>query len=630
MTAFDPQRIAKQLQFLKDHPEYEEMPVSIREFVEDAYYLNFTTARPGLIEALVEIFGEEFNPDRISNYERAMFTGAIGIGKTTFASIAIPYMVYVTLCLKDPQGFYGLAAGTRIAFMQMSTSTKQALEVMFGDLKARIDNCQWFIDNYQYDDKYTKMMKFPKNIWILPGGSEETQFEGYNILGGILDEMDSHKISENKDYADTGFDTIHARIASRFPDFTDLENQGHRGILICIGQMKKSNGFGNRKYKEFLKDPKAYVKRQTIWESYGWDKWTRDDGSRASFFYDTKVKKIVPKLIADRVNNPNLLEIPLAYKYDFENKPEKALKDLAGIPPEVEDAFITLVDRIEACSVRWVERFNGRGSPVKPTTTRVEFEDWFKGGLPVRHHLHIDFAKSANGDALGMAFGHIAEMVEIDGETKPYIVIDAMMRIKAAAGTEVMFQEVRNVIYYLREDLNFRITSVTMDGYHSTDTYQQLRKRKFKAEELSVDKSYIPYEDLRDAIYERRIDFPPYMTYVNRGDSSLVEIAVQELMQLQDTGKKIDHPPDGSKDVADTLAAVTTSLMGDRSYRRGVRSAGTTGSTDFQQEVLEPTGTTGDLGSVIPFRSLRAPVPPSVGGMLGLTIPDRLKPPGAK
>jgi hypothetical protein len=35
-----------------------------------------------------------------------------------------------------------------------------------------------------------------------------------------------------------------------------------------------------------------------------------------------------------------------------------------------------------------------------------------------------------------------------------------------------------------------------MDGYQSTDTYQQLRKRRFKADELSVDKSYIPYEDL--------------------------------------------------------------------------------------------------------------------------------------
>jgi hypothetical protein len=35
-----------------------------------------------------------------------------------------------------------------------------------------------------------------------------------------------------------------------------------------------------------------------------------------------------------------------------------------------------------------------------------------------------------------MAFGHIGEMVEIDGELKPYIVLDALMRIKAAAGTE--------------------------------------------------------------------------------------------------------------------------------------------------------------------------------------------------
>jgi hypothetical protein len=629
----DIERIKKNLAFIKAHPEYEEMPASIREFLGPEY-LNFTTARPGLVEALVEIFGEEFNPDRISSYERAMFTGAIGIGKTTFASLAIPYMVHVTLCLRNPQEFYGLGPGSRIAFMQMSTSEKKAVEVTFGDLKARIDHSLWFVNKYPYDTAYKKQMRFPKDIWILPGGSEETQFEGYNILGGILDEMDSHKISENKDYADVGYETIHSRIASRFPDFSDVENQGHRGLLICIGQMKKATGFGMRKYKEFLKDDKAYVKRQTIWESFGWDKFTRADGTRASFWYNQKTKQIIPRLLADKINSENLIEIPNAFKKDFENHPEKALRDLAGIPPTVEDAFMSLIDRIEACSQRWVQRYN-RTSPVKPNPSRIEFESWFKGGVPVRHHVHIDFAKSAKGDALGMALGHIEEMVEIDGERKPHIVIDALMRIKASAGTEIIFQDVRNIIYYLKDELGFRITSVTMDGYQSTDTYQQLRKRKYKAEELSVDKSYIPYEDVRDAIYERRLDFPPYMTYLNRGDTLLVEIAVQELSQLVDDGKKIDHPEGGSKDVADGIAGVVTSLMGDRSYRRGVRSASDSTSRLLDEdEVLESTGTTGSNGLVIPLfgNGMKAPVPPHVGssGLMGLTIPQRLRPPGER
>jgi hypothetical protein len=911
-------RIARELEWLKAHPEFDEMPATIEEFLGSEYLNVAEYIRPGLKKALVDIFGEEVNADRISAYEKAMITGAVGIGKTTFASIAIPYMVHHTLCLRNPQQFYGLLDGARIAFMQMSTSSKQALEVIFGDLKARIENSAWYRDNYPHDPSYTKQMRFPKDIWVLPGSSTETSYEGYNILGGILDEMDSHQITDRKDYADEGFNTIESRIASRFTDFSDLNNMGHRGLIICIGQMKKSNGFAKRKYDAFLKDPKAYVMRMTIWESFGWGRYTHSDGIRASFWYDTKTKKIIPGMIAQHVSNNNLIEIPNAYRSQFENAPEKALRDLAGVPPVTADAFISLVDRIEECSARWVERV-GYDSPVKPNPSRVEFEDWFKGGDPRKRTLHIDFAKSGDGDALGMAMGYVDHLVDIEGEEKPYIIIDALMRIKASSGTEIFFSDVRNVIYYLKFDLNFRLKHVTMDGFqcfsadtkvplldgrtlslgelaeryprggvwtysikngkivpgevtkawrtgrqkvikveldngevirctathrfmlrngeylqarllkpgdslmplyrrvvdtstghmdnyeqvgqfsqvgvywqythrmvkgtvpqgfvihhdnhdhfdnspenlyiisrsqhsahhnmrqywtndrrtavssaisksntelvgldsrarrhdvtltelesvmhlprravthiygwsqdmiyarvreagytgwsdfkknhlpnnhkvafvsfeetevdvydlqikdlhnfaldagvfvhNSTDTHQQLRKRRFEVDYISADKSTLPYEDLRDAIYERRIEFPKFMTYLRKGDTELVEIAVSEIMQLIDTGKKIDHPPDGSKDIADAIACVTTTLMGDRSYRRGIRSDVQSGFSQFDEN-LEATGTTGKVLEFPGRLGLQAPVPQPSGNPMGLYIPDRLKPRG--
>jgi hypothetical protein len=169
-----------------------------------------------------------------------------------------------------------------------------------------------------------------------------------------------------------------------------------------------------------------------------------------------------------------------------------------------------------------------------------------------------------------------------------------------------------------------------MDGFQSTDTFQQLRKRKFSVDYLSADKTTAPYEDLRDAIYERRIEFPRFMTYMHKGDTELVEIAVQEIMRLEDTGKKIDHPAKGSKDVADAIACVTYELMGDRSYRRGAAN-GTVSPTSQLDEVLKQTGTDGNVlqfPGMLGGNGLQAPVPPSGTGILGLTIPDRLKPRG--
>jgi hypothetical protein len=635
MTGFDPKRIEEEAKWLLKHHWFREKPASIEEFLGPGYLNISALVRPGLRKALVDIFGKEANPHRISSFEDAMFTGAIGIGKTTFASIALPYMVHWVLCLENPQEYFELMPGSRIAFMQMSTSEKQALEVVFGDIFARIKNSEWFANNFPYDDKYTKQIRFPGDIWILPGGSLETSFEGYNILGGILDEMDSHKITTEKDYADVGYDAINSRVASRFPIFGDDGMEaGHKGLIVCIGQMKKGNGFAARKYKELKANPKAYVWRQTIWESFGWERYTnKKTGKRNSFWYDTRRKKIVPDHVIPMLESvEHIMEIPTTYRRQFETNPEKALRDLAGIPPAASDPFISLVDRIEEARDRWMERHRDE-SPVQDDPHRILFESWFRGNSdPRKRHIHIDLGYSPEGDALGMAMGHVDAVVEIEGEKKPYIVFDALMRMHAPPGQEILIQDVRRIVYDLKEDRGFRIYSISMDGFQSTDSLQQFRKKKFMADYLSVDRSTLPYEDLRDAIYERRVEFPPYVTYIRLGDTERVEIAVKELMELQYTGKKIDHPPQGSKDVADAMAGVVTTLMGDRTYRKGVTLLSAP-EFDENEQFLQADGTTG-MGSVLPFPGsgdgLKAPIPPQVGGMMGLAIPPRLQPKGKR
>lgn len=621
--------LSKEVAWLSKNPAFERRPATIREFLRAPYLDIESRVRPGLIAAFEEIFGQQVRTERISDFERAMFTGAIGIGKTTFASIALPYMAHWVLCLRDPQEFYSLLPGSRIAFMQMSTSGKQAKEVIFGDIKARINNSKWFAENFPYDDKYTNMLKFAKDIWIMPGDSGETTFEGYNILGGILDEMDSHKKTEDKDYADVGYNTIESRIASRFVDNSDPEREGHKGLLICIGQMKMSHGFAARKYKEFQNDEKAKVVRMTIWESFGWDKYTDSAGNRRSFWYDIRRKAIVPPEVAKLVDNKDIIEIPRAFKRQFENAPEKALRDLAGIPPQTEDAFISLVDRVDEARDRWITR-HGSDSPVDDNPVRPKFAAWFKAeNDPRRRAIHLDLAISGNGDALGFAMGHVEEIVEIDGEKKPYIVFDCLLRIKAAPGTEIILGEVRQLIYHLKYDKKFRIQKVTMDGFQSTDSLQQFRKKRFEADYLSVDKTTLPYEDLREAIYERRVEFPPYLTYRVKGADERIEIAVEELIRLQHDGKKVDHPTDGSKDVADAMAGVCYTLMGDRTYRRGVTSI--SDYRDKKNDELAATGTEDyaapmDLIPSLRGMSTHAPVPPVAGGALGFTIPRHLRP----
>lgn len=614
VTAATTAKIAAELAWLKDNPHFRERPATLIEFLGPDYLNIEDGVRERIKEVLADIMGHEVDPRRPTAYELAIFTGAIGIGKTTVASIVLPYLVHWVLCLKDPQDYFELLPGSRIAFMMMSTKASQAKEVLFGDVKARIAHSPWF-KNFPIDPNFKNQIRFegdpakglPGDIWILPGDSLETTFEGFNILGGIIDEADSHKVTDDKDYAAEGFRTIYNRISSRF---------GNRGHLMIIGQMKKSTGFAARKYEEFLKREDAYACRLTIWESRGDTYYQHPDrGDGEKFYYDVKRKQIVPnRVISALGDTSHLTHIPILYIEQFRNNPEEALKDLAGIPPAVESPFISLVDLIFACRERWIENY---GSPG-PVDQQARIESGWRACDTLPRVAHIDIGYSGNGDALGFAMGHVRSMTEIDGELKPHIVIDLLYRLRAAPGQEIMIGDIRRFIYHLRDDLGYKITEVTMDGFQSKDTEQQLnRKSGLTAYYLSVDKEKAPYHDLREAIYEKRLEFPPYeVEFKAGGPEGVVDIACKELMELMDLGRKIDHPVGGSKDVSDSIAAVVSNLMGNTRFHRKRRGSdlnqmATPLASPFTSHRLVNT-------SPISHHAYRggapgAPIPPSIG-----------------
>ena len=553
-------KIQKEVQWLKENPDFEERPATLLEFLGEGYLEIEDKVRASIKRELSAIMGQDVRHDKPTEYSLAMITGGIGIGKTTVASIVLPYLCHWVLCLKDPQDFFGLLPGSRIAFMQMSTSEQQAREVVFGDIFARVRHSPWFMNRYPFDPRYTKQVRFPKDIWILPGDSAETTFEGYNILGGILDEADSHKVTKNKDYAEAGYTTIHSRITSRFED---------KGFLLVIGQMKKSVGFAATKFEEFRQRDDAYAVRMAIWESLGWDHYADRNGHVDTFKYDVKRKMVVPDgVAAHATKTEQIIEIPKVFLNDFTNNPEKALRDLAGIPPVVGDPFISLVHKIEDCRDRWLDRYDTDGEG--PVDEKGRIRKWFRAPDTLKRAGHIDIAFSANGDHLGLAIGHVREMVQVEDEIKPYIVFDMLMRMHAPSGGEIFLGDVRRLIYSLRDDFGFKIDFVSMDGFESTDTKQQFRRKRISSDIVSIDRDVLPYHDLREAIYEDRLEFPPYYVKYNPNDNELTEVAVKELMELVDEGGKIDHPPDGSKDVADAIAGVTYHLMGDRRYHKKV------------------------------------------------------------
>lgn len=540
-----------------EHRHFKERPATVMEFLGPDYLdTGGLVSEGGLIrdavaEALSEILGEETQIDKPTKFELAIITGAIGIGKSTIGAITLCYLCHWLLCLKDPQGFLGLLKGSKIAVMMMSTKGKQVRDVVFGDVKEMINGSPWFRD-HPYDRAFKNEIRFDGNVWIIPGDSTETTFEGYNVLCGIIDEIDSHQVTPNKDYAEQGYSTIYGRMSSRFD---------RRGFLLLIGQKKKAEGFAARKFDEFTERDDAYATQMTIWESRG-DAYYKErgpDGRAACFYYDRVRKMIVPDEMVAQHGDDGLLRVPNMYLPDFKTDPVKALRDLGGYPPSVEDPFFVMQHKIQEAEDRWVEENPGRENPFD--RLGVIDPSWIASSSTPRT-VHLDAAYASGGDAYGLCMAHVSGAVEVDGELKPIIEVDCLLRIQAAPGSEISFSTVRSILYDLRGRGKFNIELVTYDGLEGKDNEQQLRKKGFKVRALSVDKTTEPYYQLKDAVYEDRITYPPYYVPLRRGSPDPdVDILVRELSQLVDMGIKIDHPvPHGSKDVADCVAGVTYTL----------------------------------------------------------------------
>ena len=110
----------------------------------------------------------------------------------------------------------------------------------------------------------------------------------------------------------------------------------------------------------------------------------------------TVVVDAVEHLVRGIVDNPDFIEVPNTYRRQFETNPEKSLRDLAGIPPATNDPFISLVDKIELCRERWIERYGRDEGPVDDNPTRPKIAEWLKGNGDPRRRTAPDTSRNAS------------------------------------------------------------------------------------------------------------------------------------------------------------------------------------------------------------------------------------------
>lgn len=501
----------------------------MREFLESPNFITEQdSARPYNKELLISIFDDEGKFklfENLGKYEEVLYVAGIGSGKSYVSSLAITYIIYRLLCLKNPQKYFRFAKGTKIAFVNVSKSFTQAKDVVFGEIKNRIDNNQWFQNFYPPDPRIKSKIRLPKNIYILPLGSNEESPLGYNIFGAVIDEASFHTLTKDKDYAEESYNQIKKRIRSRF--FS-------KGKLFIITSPRYVYDFAERKWDEEKDNPKVLKRRTPLWEALPPEMFTGKKFDLGKYIPSYEGKNIL---------------IPTEYEDEFKQNPEKSMRDYGAQPSMAIQGFFNDPDIISA-------NINpDRKHPKSPRTG--EFYDWFMNLKSSenfdsdRRFIHIDLGlnKEGKGDCAGFAMGKFNGWVEATSsqgkkEKRPKIFIDLMLRITSKPKDEIQFEDVRKIVYKLR-DIGYNIHKVTFDGWQSVDSVQTLKSAGFNADFLSVDRNSEAYYTLKSALLDKRLDYYYYLPLI------------QELQQLEEIkAKKIDHPRGGSKDVADAVAGV--------------------------------------------------------------------------
>ena len=524
---------------LLDGEEFDEKPVQLEEFVTSPKYLGLpalSELQYLLIEkssqiykgtTLIKLFGEE----RGKEIAKQTATEVIaqlgkGSGKDYCSTIAVAYIVYLLLCLKDPATYYGKPPGDAIDIINIAINSQQANNVFFKGFKTRIDKSPWFAGKYEAK---ASEMKFDKAITVHSGHSEREAWEGYNVIVVILDEISGFAIENTTGHdqaktADAIYDMYRASVDSRFPDF---------GKVILLSFPRFKNDPIQKFYESVIAEKEIIIRSETLKMDEDLPDGTEGNEVTVEWEEDHIKSYLIPKVFALKrptweVNPTRSIE---DFKTAFYKNSMDALGRFACMPPEMIDAFFKSREKVE-------KAFNNTGIAVDKFG---RLEEWFQPDPEKKYFIHVDLAQKHDHCAVAMA--HVNKWVNVRvtdnySQLAPIVEVDAVRYWTPTADKSVDFTEVKDYILLLKTR-GFNISVCTFDRWNSHDMMQQLKQYGINTEILSVAKKH--YDDMAMVVLEERLSGPH------------IPLLIDELLQLKIMRDKVDHPRKGSKDLADAV-----------------------------------------------------------------------------
>ena len=558
--------------------DYEEIPVSIDEFICNPNYLGKSTRNGESIYPYWRIkYREIFDPSK--NYEEVVLTGAIGVGKTRTAVICLCYLLYRLMCLRNPHEYFRFNEGDKITIFFLNITLELAEGVGFNTMHDYLLNSPWFLERGTVSGRKNLRYNPPKNIAI-SFGSKGSHALGQQIYAAMMDEVDfkqggikGQSALDASNAIMEAYRTIKTRIVSRF-----TKNNVLYGRLFLVSSKKSEHDFLEA-YVAKMRNDKMLVVDEPQWviKPQGtFDKRTFPVavGNRSLKSRVMPMDTSKEELEALVKQGYRILDVPLTFEPQFKLDINTALMDLAGISIVGAVSFFNF-DMFSKCYVK--DYKNPFVTEVITTGIHddLKIQDFFQLDLvPTKVRMmpcfiHID--GSLTGDKTGISCVGTAGLKETKLYNGAYETTASEMvykhiftvAIQAPQGSEISFEKTRQFIYYLNAS-GFNIRAISLDGFQSADMKQMLLAQGYDASIVSLDKTPQGYLALRSAMNDGRIGLIQ------------LDLLETELVQLQrdvQTGK-IDHPTEGCF-TADTLISLVDGrdvsiqdLMIEQEYRK--------------------------------------------------------------
>jgi hypothetical protein len=499
-----------------------------------------------------------------------------GSGKDHISRISALRVCYLLLCLYSPQGYYSMPSQDSIHCLNVASSSRQASRAFFKPMTRAVSRPGCWFQTMGVDivegtvrrgpkpkrpqgresaQALLDTIRFAKFVEAVSGHSDADSQEGLNLIMGVADEIDAfksraelektagaNKLRESSSSAEAILEMLQTSASTRFPlvyKNVRISYPRYKGSTIQKLRIagEKDLAVNGEKSRHYVDGPKA------TWE-------------------------VNPRIDGRWVFEQDYKDDPIMAAAKYECKPTHAINPYFANEPALRACFK------EKGQLPLTVDYVRDGLAWRPTYV---FSPQLYPVTGAQYAMHADLALT--GDRAGVSLAHVKDWKEVTvvghdederevgiTESRPVIKVDFSISYESDKARipplEIQIRWARELCLELTRR-GFPIVRFTFDQWQSVDSMQILETHGIETDRFSMDKDEIGWRTLRDLAYEGRLE------------AAEQELVIVELLGLSRLPSgKIDHPADGSKDMADSLAGACVGALtiGGREDEDGARA----------------------------------------------------------